>query len=192
MLSRISIRLRTWAKGWVILLVLFSFILLIVVSTAFLEPLMDPALVGAVSLDAPSFLTPEQAYAAVDSFGDVGRTQSAWFHMTWDFIVPVVYTLFFCLLISWLFMRGFKLESNLQQLNLFPIVGGAFDIMENIWITTMIVVYPAQPAVVAWLRAINTLGKYFSGVVIIALLLIGLVKAAMNGFKLQQAVTSSR
>jgi hypothetical protein len=75
----------------------------------------------------------------------------------------------------------------MQRLNLVPVLGGIFDVMENIWIITMIRVYPAQPTVVAWLSTISTMGKYIMGIPIVLLLMIGLVKAAMNRFRVQVA-----
>ncbi len=87
------------------------------------------------------------------------------------------FTSMFCLSISWLFQRGFALDSGLQRLNVVPILGGCFDVMENVWIMALIVVYPAQPTAVAWLSTISTTGKYISGIPIVLLLLIGLVKA---------------
>jgi len=78
---------------------------------------------------------------------------------------------------------------KMQRLNLVPVLGGFFDVMENVWIITMILVYPARPTVVAWLSTISTMGKYIMGVPIVLLLVIGLVKAAMNRFKVQEAVT---
>jgi hypothetical protein len=95
----------------------------------------------------------------------------------------------FGLSISWLFQRGFKLDSRMQKLNLVPVLGGFFDVMENIWIMIMILVFPAQPTVVAWLSTISTMGKYILGIPIVLLLLIGLIKAAMNRFKVQETVT---
>jgi hypothetical protein len=68
----------------------------------------------------------------------------------------------------------------MQRLNLVPVLGGFFDVMENIWIMAMILVHPAQPTIVAWLSTISTMGKYIMGIPIVLLLLIGLVKAATN------------
>jgi hypothetical protein len=44
-------------------------------------------------------------------------------------------------------------------------------------------------SVVAWLSTISTMGKYIIGIPIVLLLVIGLAKAAMNRFKVQEAVT---
>lgn len=181
MLSRISVRFRAWAKGWVILSIIAAFVILINL------PLADPDLIS-MSLDGQFAYTPEQAFSAVASYGDDGRAQMIWIHLA-DFILITLYTLMFCLSISWLFQRGFKLDNRMQRLNLVPILGGFFDLMENIWIITLILSYPTQPTVVAWLSTISTTGKYIMGIPIVLLLLIGLVKAAMNRFKIQEAVT---
>lgn len=177
MLSSISVRFRAWAKGWVILSIIAAFVILINL------PLADPGLIS-MSLDGQFAYTPEQAFSAVASFGEDGRAQMIWIHLA-DFILITLYTLMFCLSISWLFQRGFKLDNRMQRLNLVPILGGFFDLMENIWIITLILSYPAQPTVVAWLSTISTTGKYIMGIPIVLLLLIGLVKAAMNRFKIQ-------
>jgi len=137
-----------------------------------------------MSLDGQFAYTPEQAFSVVTSYGDDGRTQMIWIHLA-DFILITFYTLMFCLSISWLFQRGFKLDSRVQILNLVPILGGFLDLMENIWIITLILSYPAQPTALAWLSTISTMGKYIMGIPIVLLLLIGLVKAAMNRFKVQ-------
>jgi hypothetical protein len=181
MLSKISDRFHTWAKGWLILSIIAAFVLLVNL------PLADPTLVN-MSLDGQFAYTPEQAFSMVASYGDAGRVQMIWIHLA-DFILITLYTLMFCLSISWLFQRGFKLDSRMQRLNVVPILGGFFDAMENVWIITMILVYPAQPIAVAWLSTISTMGKYIMGIPIVLLLVIGLVKAATNRFKLQEAVT---
>ena len=181
MLSRISDRFHTWAKGWLILSIIAAFVLLVNL------PLADPTLVN-MSLDGQFAYTPEQAFSMVASYGDAGRVQMIWIHLA-DFILITFYTAMFCLSISWLFQRGFKLDSRMQRLNVVPILGGFFDAMENVWIITMILVYPAQPIAVAWLSTISTMGKYIMGIPIVLLLVIGLVKAATNRFKLQEAVT---
>jgi len=172
MLSSISDRFHTWAKGWLILSIIAAFVLLVNL------PLADPTLVS-MSLDGQFAYTPEQAFSAVASYGDNGRDQMIWIHLG-DFFLITLYTSMFCLSISWLFQRGFKLDSRIQKLNLVPLLGGFFDVMENIWIMAMILVYPAQPTIVAWLSTISTMGKYIMGIPIVLLLLIGLVKAATN------------
>jgi hypothetical protein len=178
MLSKISDRFHTWAKGWLILSIIAAFVLLVNL------PLADPTLVN-MSLDGQFAYTPEQAFSMVASYGDAGRVQMIWIHLA-DFILITLYTAMFCLSISWLFQRGFKRDSKMQRLNLVPLLGGLFDVMENIWILALILAYPAQPEAVAWLSTVFTTGKYIMGIPIVLLLAVGLVKAAMNGFTVRQ------
>jgi hypothetical protein len=183
MIPRLSERLYAWAKGWLVLLLLAAFILF-----ASLPSPVDPALISK-SLDGMVFYTPEQAFSAIASYGDTGRVQMIWIHIA-DFVLLVLYTSMFCLLISWLFQRGFKPESKMRKLNGLPILGGLFDIMENICVMTMILVYPTRSVAVAWLSTVFTTSKYIMSIPIFLLLLIGLVKATMNRFKVQEAVTT--
>jgi hypothetical protein len=188
-LSKFSDRLYAWAKGRLILLILIVIVLFLGLTEALFQAFSDPTLADKVSLDSRFLYTPETAFAAVASYGDAGRIRMIWIHLVWDFIFPVLYTAFLSLFMSWLFQRGFRPGSRLRKLNVVAVAGGCFDLLENVGIVTMILVYPAQPAVVAWLSTIFSMGKGSCGVVIILLLLIGLVKAAMNRFKVQPVVT---
>ena len=179
MLIKISERIQSWAIGWLILSFIVGFVLFINC------PLGDPALIS-ISLDGRIGYTPEQAFSAVSSYGNGGRLQMIWIHLG-DFILIALYTSVFCLSISWLFKRGFKIDSKMQRLKLFPVVGGLFDVMENVWILTMILLYPAKPMVVGWLAIISTTGKYIMSFPIISVLMIGKLKAGMNGFKVQDS-----
>jgi hypothetical protein len=184
MLMYISDRIISWAKGWLILSLVVVFALLVNL------PLADPDLVS-MSLDGQFAYTPDQAFSAVASYGDAGRIQMIWIHVA-DFLLLALYTSMFCLFLSWLFQRGFTPDSRMQRLNLVPILGGFFDLMENIWIITLLLVYPAQSTVVAWLSTLSTMGKYIMGVPIVLLLLIGLSKAAINRFKVQETAAIGR
>lgn len=178
MLLNLSKRIQGWAKGWLVLSLIAAFIILVNL------PLGDPELISA-SLDGRIGYTPEQAYAAISSYGSAGRTQMIWIHLA-DMILITLYTSLFCLSISWLFKRGYQPDSKMQTMNLVPLVGGLFDVMENIWILTMLLIYPTESILVGWLSTVFTTDKYLMGVMIISLLLLGVVKAAINKFKVQE------
>jgi hypothetical protein len=178
MLSKLSDEIQSLAKGWLVLLIIAAFVLLINL------PIADPDLVR-MSLDGQFAYTPEHAFSAVASYGEEGRIQMIWIHIA-DFILIFFYTSMFCLLISWLFKHSFKLDSRMQQLNLVPLLGGFFDTMENIWILILILAYPAQPKAVAWLSTFFTTSKYIISIPIFLLLMIGLVKTLMNRFKVKK------
>ncbi|MFN2146413.1 MAG: hypothetical protein ACK2T7_13760 [Anaerolineales bacterium] len=177
MLEKLSKHIQDWAKGWLVLTLIAIFILFVNL------PLGDPELISR-SLDGQIGYTPEQAFSTIASYGDAGRAQMIWIHLA-DMILIALYTSMFCFSISWLFKRGYKPDRKMQQMNLVPLLGGLFDVIENIWILTMILIYPSRPMVIGWLSTIFTTGKYILGVPIILLLLLGLVKAAMNRFKIK-------
>jgi len=70
-------------------------------------------------------------------------------------------------------------------MNVLPFGIGFFDILENIGIVTMLSIYPAQSAIVAWLSSICTMTKLSLAGIVILLVLVGLVKAGMNRFRMQ-------
>ena len=116
------------------------------------------------------------------SYGDARRFWIC-MYLTWDIVNPILYTLSFSLLISWLFQRGLKPGSMPQRLNVLPVGAGLSDLLENVCIVTLLAVYPAQPATVAWVSTISTMGKVsFLGVSTL-LVLAGLLKAAANRFR---------
>ena len=186
MLSTLSNRLHSWAKGWVVIIVFVANVGFIAVTLPLLGRIY-PAGSELVSLDDPVFHTAEEIFSIMESWGDGGRTYQLWFHLTWDLIYPVLGFLFVALSISWLLQRGFKPGSKLQRLNLVAL-GSVFDLLENICLVGMIVVYPAQPAVVAWLKTIFTMSKYGYAIPLILVVLIGLVAAARNRFRVQEAL----
>ena len=185
MLSKLSDHFHAWAKGRLILSVFAALVLFMVITLPLLS-LIYPAADEMVSLDDPGFYTPEETFSIMKSWDDGGRTYQLWFHLTWDLIFPILGFLFVGLSISWLLQRGFRSGSKLQSLNLFAL-GSVFDLLENICLVSMIVVYPARPVVVAWLKTIFTMSKYGFMIAIILVVLVGLVAAAMNRFKVQEA-----
>ena len=186
MLSKLSRLFHYWARGWLILALFAAF----VVYVAATLPVLQAAPGGNIeALDARFFYTPEEAFWTVASYGDAARLWTR-IYLTWDIVNPILYTLAFSLFISWLFRRSFKPESKLQKLNVLPAGAGLFDLLENIGIVTLLTVYPTQPVVVAWLSTVCTMIKVSLLGVSVLLILIGLVKAAMNRFKKQWRLPS--
>lgn len=179
MFSSISKWFHRLAKGWLILVIFGLFVLLIIVQGLFT---LDPAIVEYGFLDSINIHSPAQIYTMLALYGESGRAQVILIATTWDFLLPMIYTLFFGLSISWLLKRSFKPESKLQKLNLVAL-GGIFDLLENALTILIVMVYPTQLLVLAWIKTITTTIKYFSGIPIIVVLLVGLVKAAINRFK---------
>ena len=187
MLNRISQKFHSWAKGrWVLVAFIADALM-----AGYVMPLAAGILAFAANnsvlpLDLMFFYTPEQAYAMIDKYGEAGRSIYWKIELTADIIYPIAYTLFFGLLMSWLFQRGFKSNHPIQGWNVIPVGGWLFDMLENVGIVSMLAIYPAKPAFLAWLTMIFGSLKWAFAAVSIVLILIGLVRAVLNGFRKQE------
>ena len=73
----------------------------------------------------------------------------------------------------------------MQKWNVMPVGAWLFDLLENVGIVSMLSVYPSKPALLAWLTMILGSIKWAFAFASVALVLVGLVKATMNGFRKQ-------
>ncbi len=185
MLNKISSKFHAWAKGWLV----FVLMLLDGFFMGFIMPLIGGLLKDGTGTQQPMdlqfFSAPAKLFAMVESYGEYGRAFYRNVELTVDILYPVIYTLAFGLLLSWLFQRGFKSDSKMQKWNVIPVGAWLFDLLENLGIVAMLSTYPAQMTAIAWLTTIFTMIKWtFVGATIL-LAVIGLVMAAKNGFRKQ-------
>jgi len=185
MLVNLSNTLKNYANGWLALVFLaitgyFQFIVFLGQSAK-----IQATSGGTGPIDLLLFYTPEKVYGMIASYGEELRASYRIFELTYDIAYPVAYTLFFALAITWLFQRGFPANSNMHKYNVVPFGAWLFDLFENLGIVGMLSVFPSTPAVLAWVAAIFTLFKWLFVLPTALLLLYGLVKAALNRFKIQ-------
>lgn len=186
MLNTISQKFHAWTTGWrvLILLVLDGLMMGYIMPVA--SAIMALAANNSVMpLDLMFFYSPAKAFAMIEKYGEAGRAIYMKIELTADIIYPIVYTLFYGLLISWLMQRAYKSDSPMQKYNLMPVGAWFFDLLENAGIVLMLTMYPSQPAALAWLTMIVGSFKWLFAVGSIGLSLFGLVKAGMNGFRKQ-------
>lgn len=185
MLARLSDTLKKYAKNWLILVFFVPEVLFYTVIMPGLKARLEAVSGGTGPIDLQFFYTPERVYSMIASYGGAGRAMYRMFELTGDIIYPIIYTIFFSLLITWLFQRGFAANSKMQRLNIIPFVVWLFDLLENMTIAAMLSLYPATITIFAWLATIFTMIKWSLAVVSTVLVLIGLVMALKNGFKKQ-------
>jgi len=186
MLNTISQKFHAWTTGWRVIVLLIADAIMM----GYIMPLAAGIMAFAANnhvtpLDLMFFYTPAQAFAMIEKYARDGRSVYLKIELTADIIYPIIYTLFYGLLISWLFQRAFKSDSPMQKYNVTPVGAWLFDLLENVGIVSMLLLYPAQPAALAWLTMICGSFKWLFAIGSILLLLLGLVKAALNGFKKQ-------
>ena len=186
MLNTISQKFYAWTTGWrVIILFILDGLMM-----GYIMPLASAIMALAANnsvmpLDLMFFYTPAKAFAVIEKYGDAGRAVYMKIELTADIIYPIIYTLFYSLLLSWLFQRAFKPGSKMQKYNVVPVGAWIFDLLENVGIVSMLSLYPSQPAALAWLTMIFGSLKWLFAFASIGLVLFGLVKAGMNGFRKQ-------
>jgi len=186
MLNTISQKFHSWTTGWRVIILLIADALMMGYIMPVAGAILELAANNSVlPLDLMFFYTPDKAFAMIEKYGEAGRAIYTKIELTADIIYPIVYTLFYGLLLSWLFQRGFKSDSPMQKYNVMPVGAWFFDLLENIGIITMLSMYPAQPAFMAWLTMIFGSLKWLSFLITVGLVLVGLVRAAMNGFRKQ-------
>jgi len=73
----------------------------------------------------------------------------------------------------------------MQKLNVVPLGMLFFDLLENIGVVSILSMYPAIPSFIAWVTMLFGTLKWEFIVVTVGLVLVGLVRAAMNRFRKQ-------
>ena len=73
----------------------------------------------------------------------------------------------------------------MRKYNIIPLGAWFFDLLENIAIVSLLSVFPSQPAALAWILVLLITVKWFFAGASILLILLGLVMAFKNKFKIQ-------
>lgn len=139
---------------------------------------------GTGPLDLEFFYTPEQALAAVDAYGETGRSVYRLIQLTADLFYPLAYGLGYGLAISWFFQRAFAPGSWLQRVNLLLVGAVLFDYLENTAVVTLLSLNP-PPYFAALLASIFTPIKWAFAIPGILAVVVGL--AAWGIGKLKKA-----
>lgn len=186
MLNKISEKFHSWTTGWRVIIMLIADALMM----GYIMPVAGGIIALAANnsvtpLDLMFFYTPTKAFEMMDKYGEAGRAIYLKIELTADIIYPIIYTLFYGLLLSWLMQRAFKPDSKMQKMNVMVVGAWFSDLLENVGIVSMLGMYPSKPALMAWLTMLFGSLKWGFFVITLGLVLVGLVKAAMNGFRKQ-------
>ena len=122
MLNTISQKFHAWTTGGRVLFLLIADAVMMgyimPVASAILELAANNSV---LPLDLLFFYTPAEAFAMLEKYGPTGRALYMKIELTADLLYPIIYTLFFGLLISWLFQRAFPADSTMQKWNVAPV-----------------------------------------------------------------------
>ncbi len=125
-------------------------------------------------LDLSFAYSPEDAFARVAAYGEIGRARFPIFSFTGDLVYPVAYTACFAALLSLLARPLVGTWALAMKLNLLPVAVFMLDIFENLSIAVMMHIYPATPLALGLAASIFTTGKWlFAGLAISSALVLG-------------------
>lgn len=171
MLEKFSTWLRSIAKGWLVLV----FFAIEIAFMGFILPAAEATIKGFSGgigpIDLMIFPSAEKILSAIAAYGPQGRPFYTTIELTADLLYPIGYAFFYSLLISYLLQRAVSKDSKLQRLNLLPFGAWLFDLIENIFILTLIFSFPTQsPVLASILTLINGIKWLFAGASILSLL----------------------
>lgn len=141
------------ANGKVILLLLFLFLL----ANFFVIQAIYP---NFQTLDTLSSYTPDHAFQLISSYGEQGRQYYAVIEVTLDLIYPIVTALMFSLIIFYTFKRAFPSNKWILYLSLAPYTVLMADLLENVCIVSLLLIYPQKSVLLAQISNFFTIVKF--------------------------------
>ena len=133
-------------------------------------------------LDPLYWYSPTQVADHLKAYQSAGRTLYLICDWTLDLAYPVVYSLLFGMLLTMILLSAFPAGSPLQRMQLLPFAMAFFDYLENISISSLLILYPSQPEWLAVTASLFTSLKWcfaLFSILALAFGLAGLVKASI-------------
>ncbi len=121
------------------------------------------------SLDLQPGFSYKTAYTQIAQYGEEGIRFYNYFQIV-DIIFPLCYGLLFSSIITLIQRKAFEKYNRLLLLNILPLAGALFDLLENFGIFGMIRIYPADFETLACLTSVSGIIKF--ALIAISLLLI--------------------
>lgn len=136
---------------------------------------------GAGSPDTSFYYSSEELFDLAEVYGEEGRAAYVRARFTFDLIFPAVYGVFLLVTVSWVFGRALPVESKWRLINLVPLAGVLFDLLENISTSVVMAGYPVRREFAAMLAPVLTLIKWIfvNGsfvILVIGLLMLGYIR----------------
>lgn len=97
------------------------------------------------SPDTSFIYTPDDLYQMAEEYGESGRRAYIRARWTFDLIFPLVYTAFLTFGIGWFVQRLSGWGEAWKLTALLPLLGGAFDLLENSATSLAMAAYPSSP-----------------------------------------------
>lgn len=125
-------------------------------------------------IDLQSGLHPEDIYDMIEDYGAEGRRLYRWVEMSADVIYPIIYTLFFSVILYFLYEK-LGVVFPFGRLYFFPFLMMFADYVENVFIIFMLSLYPVKLMALAYLCSAASIVKWISLAINLLLILYGVV-----------------
>jgi hypothetical protein len=136
------------------------------------------------SPDTSFFYSAGDLYRMAESYGEAGRLAYVYARLTFDVIFPLIYLFFLGTSLSWTLARVLTEGQRGRILNLFPLFGWLFDLLENLSTSIVMLNFPKQVSLAASLASVFTMLKWFfvggSLVILVSALFIALWKRRLT------------
>jgi len=140
--------------------------------------------------DLSFWYSSQHLYEVAEIYDESGRMEYIRMHAGSDIIWPVLYVSFLAISISWIFSRLPGTEGQtgghsglLLRLNLIPVAAGIFDLLENIFTSFVMLRYPGNSPIAAFMAPFTTMLKWTMVIFSIMSLLTGLVLLIVKLFR---------
>lgn len=125
-------------------------------------------------IDLTMSFDPDRTLNMIADYGPAARAYYARTELTTDVIYPLVYALFFAVILTLLFRD--KAYKPFWWVTLFPFVNQFFDYLENATIVGLLNSYPSQSYMLAVLCEVFKLVKWITLVIVVGLILYGIIR----------------
>jgi len=161
MLSRISSIFQRISHGPVTLVALVIFLLF--VSLILPGQAAQAKTYGkeAGSPDMSFYYSADDLYGMAESYGEAGRLAYVHARITFDVVFPLVYLFFLGTSLSWTLARLLPEGNRGRMLNLLPLFGWLFDLLENLSTSIVMLNFPERVSLIASLASVFTMLKWF-------------------------------
>lgn len=127
---------------------------------------------GMFAPDAAAFSGPDKVYSILADYGDTGRKVYTFNSLLFDLAYPVSYALFLATAFTAVLGRLLPATSPWQKLSLIPLLGGLFDLLENISFYSLIANFPKR---ISWLETLASILTAAKGLITYGSVLVLLV-----------------
>ena len=173
--------LKKWASGKIVVGFFIATMVVYLTMLNYTLPVVKSFAQGKTLFDlSPTGYSYEYAVSLLEALGVEGRNVYLNLQLPMDFIYPGLFAISYSLLLTWIFGKGYAVDSKIFYFTVIPFFAGFFDYLENIGIIQMIKSYPNVPHELVNVSSTFTILKSVFTTIFFILLFVGIIKIIKN------------